>query len=357
MSRAPSCPAAAAPKKKADTPKEPTSSQPAKKKPKIARKRKNDGNDNILASGTDPKSFVQLHKGEGQVGSYAMFGRWDEFRKFILSSLVLNAYTNSYTDRGTIQVRQRDVLEYIRDREDRMKSEASPIDVYPVQIDKQEKKAVSAFKALTGRQASAFDRSDVSVQSFGPYLKYGESDLEPYSRAFSVILCLSWSLSPKVWSKRFENAKWDEEVRSSTAHVPHWMRERDDTKKTAKAPDQATNTSEPPKPNLEVLVSWKMISLLPKQRELTGWLTETGLIDNIILELRMTIRPTATVTEVRDIIRAKFQLDQNQAQIATLQVKSSLSNIIKQDWSGVQKELWSGSDSSPVVEMTLIDVV
>ena len=81
---------AAAPKKKADTPKDPTSSQPAKKKPKIARKRKNDGNDDILAPGTDPKSFVQLHKGEGQVGSYAMFGRRDEFRKFILFSLVLN---------------------------------------------------------------------------------------------------------------------------------------------------------------------------------------------------------------------------------------------------------------------------
>ena len=195
------------------------------------------------------------------------------------------------------------------------------------------------------------------MKSFGPYIKYGESDLEPYSRAFNVILCLSWSLSPKVWSKRFENAKWDEEVRFSTAHVPHWMRERDGTKGTAKAPDQATNTSEPPKPNPEVLVSWKMTSPLPKQRELTEWLTETGLLDNIPSELPITIRPTATRAEVRDIIRAKFQLDLNQGQIATLQVKSSLSNIMKQDWSAVQKELWSGIDSSPVVEMTLIDVV
>ena len=285
-------------------------------------------------------------------------------------------------------MRQRDAIEYIRDQEKEMKSEESPIDVYPKQSDnihavqrtalacaqlyrqveraasgqwpfdqEQEKKAVSAFEALAGRQASAFDRSDVSVKSFGPYLKYGESDLEPYSRAFNVIMYLSWSLSPKVWSKRFENAKWDEEVRFSTAHVPHWMRERDGTKKPAKAPDQATNTSEPPKPNPEVLVSWKMTSLFPKQRELTEWLTEIGLVDNIPSELPITVRPTATRAEVRDIIRAKFQLNQNQAQIATLQVKSSLSNIMKQDWSAVQKELWSGIDSSPVVEMTLIDVV
>ena len=182
-----------------------------------------------------------------------------------------------------------------------MKLEESPIDVYPKQSDnihavqrtalacaqlsrqverasgqwpfdqEQEKKAVSAFKALTGKQVPVFDRSTVRVKSFGPHTKYGESDLEPYSRAFHVIMYLSWSLSPKVWSKRFENAKWDEEVRFSTAHIPHWMRERDGTKKTAKAPDQATNTSEPPKPNPEVLVSWKMTSPLPQQRELTEW--------------------------------------------------------------------------------------
>ena len=131
--KAPSRPAAA-PKKEADTPKDPTSGKPAKKL-KIAQNRKNDGNEDILAPGTDPKSFVQLHKGEGQVGSYVMFGRRDEFRKFILSSLVLNGYNNAYTDRGAIQVRQRDVLEYIRDREKEMKSKESPIDVYPKQSD------------------------------------------------------------------------------------------------------------------------------------------------------------------------------------------------------------------------------
>jgi len=380
--KAPSHPAAA-PKKKAETPKQPTSSQPAKKKTKVARQRKNHGNDIILAPGTDPKTFVQLHKGEGQVGSYAMFGRRDEFRKFALSSLVLNAYTNSYTGRRAIQVRQRDVIEYIRDEEEKMKSEACPIDVYPEQSDdihalqrtalacaqlcrqveraasgqwpfdqEQEKKIVSAFTALTGKKVPVFDRSDVSVKSFGPYVKYGESDLEPYSRAFNVIMYLSWSMSSKVWSTRFENAKWDEEVRFSTAHVPHWMRERDGTKRTARAPDQAAATTEPPKPNVEVQVSWKMTSLLPEQQELTEWLSETGLIDQIRPELPITIRPTATVAEVRDIIRAKFQLDQNQAQIATLQLKSSLSNIMQQAWSGVQKELWSGSDPKPVFTMT-----
>ena len=78
---------------------------------------------------------MQLHKGEGQVGFYAMFGRRDEFRKFVMSSPVPNGYTNAYTDRGTIQVRQRDVLEYIRDQEKEMKSEESPIDVYPKQSD------------------------------------------------------------------------------------------------------------------------------------------------------------------------------------------------------------------------------
>ncbi|KAI4650635.1 hypothetical protein J4E93_002992 [Alternaria ventricosa] len=162
--------AAAAPKKKADTPKDPTSSQPAKKKLKFARKRKNDGNDDILAPGTDPKTFVQLHKGEGQVGSYAMFGRRDEFRRFILSSLVLNAIP---------------ILTPTAEQSKQVERAASgqwPFD------QEQEKKVVSAFTALTGKQVPAFDRSDVSVKSFGPYLKYGESDLEPYSRAFNVIM-------------------------------------------------------------------------------------------------------------------------------------------------------------------------
>ncbi|KAI4687223.1 uncharacterized protein J4E84_005595 [Alternaria hordeiaustralica] len=326
---------AAAAKKKITTPKGTSSSKQAKRV-KIARNRKDDGNGKVLTPGKEPKEFIKVHRVEGQVGSYAMFGRRDEFRKFVLSSLVLNSYVNAFTDRGKIQVRQNHVLEYIRDCKEKMESEASPIDVYPVQNDdihacqrmalacaqmrrqieqaasgqrpfdqEQENRAISAFKALTGKEVPEFDRSNVSVKSFGPHTEYGESDLEPYSRVFNVLMYLNRSLSPTVWNTRFGTGNWDAEVHFVDANLPHWMRATEATQETAPVPDQVASASEAPKPDLEVLVYWKTTSRLPKQRELMEFLTETGLTDNIITELPITIKPTTTRAEVRDIIRAR----------------------------------------------------
>ncbi|KAI4669085.1 uncharacterized protein J4E79_001128 [Alternaria viburni] len=336
---------AAAAKKKVDTPKG-TSSTKQANKVKIARNRKDDGKEEVLTPGKDPKDFIQVHKCEGLVGSYAMFGRRDDFRKFVLSSLVLNSYVNAFTDRGNIQVRQKNVLEYIRDQKVEMESDVSPIEVYPVQMDgryavqrtalacaqmyrqvekaasgqrpfdqDQENRAVSAFKALTDRQLPVFDRSDVSVKSFGPHLKYGESDLEPYNRAFNVIMYLAWCLSPKVWKSRFGIESWDEEVHFATLHVPHWMREQEATKTAAQAPDQTASASEPSRPNPEVQPRWLRLTEAksPKQQKLMEYLTDHGLDLDSIPELRITVRPTATVAEVRDIIRARFLMDQDQA--------------------------------------------
>ncbi|KAF7675803.1 hypothetical protein GT037_006522 [Alternaria burnsii] len=107
---------------------------------RVSRRKKN-GEEERLEPGKAHKTFIQVHKLEAQTAGYARFNERANFRRFVMSSRVLTHYLHAFADRTdkkngkSIQVRQRDVLEYIRDQSAEMESEEDPRIVHPVQND------------------------------------------------------------------------------------------------------------------------------------------------------------------------------------------------------------------------------
>jgi hypothetical protein len=107
------------------------------------------------------------------------------------------------------------------------------------------------------------------------------------------------------------------------------------------------------KPNIEVHVQWKSQAKTPKQLELNRHLEERDMNYDLVKTADILVRPAAVAAEVRDIIRARFSMDTIDAQIHTLQVLSSETNIMQEKWSLVQEVLWAPDAGKPVFQMTL----
>jgi hypothetical protein len=331
------------------------------------------------------KSFVNLAKKEGEVGAYLRYARRDEFRTYAMSAWVLEAYIAAFTDPGR-QVRQGDVLGYIRDQQEEMGSDEDPCTRYPLQEDgihamqrmalaicqlyrrtqktvfdgsrytqKAQNRLAARFKKLTNRTPPTVQVEEVVLKDLGPHTSHGEGELEAFNRCFNVIMYVSFSLNSSTWGTRFASQKWAEKTEFSSQVVPHWMRQRDGTAKSAPAPDQSSSSPDirAIKPTRQVEVVWKHKAKTPWATDLMAHLVDEDLAYDLVLTTKIDIRATATAAEVRDLIRAKFKMGELGAQIKTLQALPSMVNIMEDEWSSVQEAIWADESSETVFQMTL----
>jgi hypothetical protein len=358
---------------------------------RVSRSRKKNENDKPLEPGKEPRSFIKVHKLEGTTATYARFHQRADFRRFVMSSRVLTHYLHAFADRTNpkdgkpIQVRQRDVLEYIKDQSVEMQSEEDPRIFYPVQNDsvhavqrmalscvqmwrdieqtatgmrgfdqEEEDDARAQFVQFTKKNIPSLDYTKIHVQSFGPFQDYGESELEPYNRCLTLLMYLNWSMSPQVWSRRFGSSDWDTESVISTDQVPHWMRPRDPSRQTATAPD-FSDDKEPgkSKPMVTVRVQLHMKSKSPPHLSFLDKIADEGIDGHLVTKSDVDIRPTTTAAEMRDLVRAKFKLQELKGQIDTLVILPSRTNILTSTWIAVQEELWEEPTEKLVLQMTL----
>jgi SNF2 family DNA or RNA helicase len=107
------------------------------------------------------------------------------------------------------------------------------------------------------------------------------------------------------------------------------------------------------KPSRDIIVTWQAESKASYARELWKDLDDNGLTDGLPLTTKITICPTATDAEVRDLIRAKFNLPDLSAQIKTLTLLPSMTNFMEADWTSIQQELWEDKETETSLRMTL----
>lgn len=78
---------------------------------------------------------MQLWKFEDQLGTYTLFNRREELRRFVMSAYVLVPFNQIFNERGRAAIQQDDTLAYIHYQEEGMKSDKDPIDKFPFQSD------------------------------------------------------------------------------------------------------------------------------------------------------------------------------------------------------------------------------
>lgn len=232
------------------------------------------------------------------------------------------------------------------------KAHQKPVGVEGLYTQADQDKAVEEFKAITGKPLPVIDITKVQVNDFSPFLDKGETTLEPYNRCLNLLMYLHWSINTANWLKEFGSKQWGQECTFSKNDVPHWMRPKTATGGPGVAPDQATpslsaDASMSPK---EIRIVWNHSAKVDYAEEL--W-EEVGEDLSLIYERNMVFHSTATGAEIRDQIRAAFNMDVKGAQIKTLMLLPERVDVIKTTWKHSQEELWAADTAKTSLSMTL----